>query len=292
MEDGDGYLDGQHFSGVFRYGDLSITPSLILPSTAMLIVSDSIKYTTRSVIGMNPRQGRSFMIEGVRHPGDLSRRIICELPAGRKVLGLEINRLQAHDGDMNGTNVGPSNFIFGGLHAPPSEYTWTQSLPRDCVDWIIPVSFGVIGPTGERGRYEDTFRVLVDTGCSHFKVPPELGSKMEEIWGFHLITAECNYSGEQVSVDANKGAPERSLLKDSALEMTLESQTFRVKAKDLILKDNPDVVDGDRQCNRILMNDADDSVLPFDCTAGMAFLAGFKAVAFDYEKRRVGFLAR
>jgi len=55
----------------------------------------------------------------------------------------------------------------------------------------------------------------------------------------------------------------------SALEMTLESQTFRVKAKDLILKDNPDVVDGDRQCNRILMNDADDSVLPFDCTAGM-----------------------
>jgi hypothetical protein len=214
MEDGDGYLDGQHFSGVFRYGDLSITPSLILPSTAMLIVSDSIKYTTRSVIGMNPRQGRSFMIEGVRHPGDLSRRIICELPAGRKVLGLEINRLQAHDGDMNGTNVGPSNFIFGGLHAPPSEYTWTQSLPRDCVDWIIPVSFGVIGPTGERGRYEDTFRVLVDTGCSHFKVPPELGSKMEEIWGFHLITAECNYSGEQVSVDANKGAPERSLLKD------------------------------------------------------------------------------
>jgi hypothetical protein len=67
MDDGDGYEDGQQFEGTFRYGLLSLEcDGACLDEAAVLIVSDSIKYPTRGVMGLSLRMASPFKIDGIQ----------------------------------------------------------------------------------------------------------------------------------------------------------------------------------------------------------------------------------
>eukprot|EP00520_Triparma_pacifica_P015785 CAMPEP_0118637522 /NCGR_PEP_ID=MMETSP0785-20121206/3195_1 /TAXON_ID=91992 /ORGANISM="Bolidomonas pacifica, Strain CCMP 1866" /LENGTH=343 /DNA_ID=CAMNT_0006528709 /DNA_START=42 /DNA_END=1070 /DNA_ORIENTATION=- len=273
MEDGDSYADGQSFEGIFRYGELQLGESLTgcfnLKKAHCLIVSHSIKYSTRGVLGLSLRLAAPFKIDGVRHPGDLCRRIVMEfLPRERRVVGLEIDRTQAHSQDLNGNNLGPSNFLFGGMHADREQYCWSEMIPKAEVDWIVELDVTVSGPNGDLGGSFLRKRVLIDSGCSHFKVSSDLGSLISKVWGFSILD----------------DPPPRSKLKSSAIVIRLGGKVIKVKARDLILKENPDVDDGSQQCNRIEVCEGDEEdEFNHDLTFGMALLAGFKAVAFDFE---------
>ena len=211
-----------------------------------------------------------------QHPGDLSRRIMGGFPSGRRFLGLEIDRLQAHSADLNSNLSGPSNVIFGGLHAAPGEYSWTETLPRSQTDWFVEILMNM----GDDDWHNPKVRVLVDTGCSHFKVSESVARQMSEAWG-------CDISKPNVR---------RAKLGGGAVHVRVAGREMVVKAKDLVLKEDPDVDDGGRECNRIKVCSGERlksyDGREYDCVFGMAFLAGFKAVAFDYELRKVGFLGR
>lgn len=288
MDDGDGYEDGQSFEGRFKYGLLEIggggsahsheiecdsgTHSLKIEEAAVIVVSHSIKYPTRGVVGLSLRMACPFKIDGIQHPGDLCRRIMQSFPVGRRFLGLEIDRLQAHSADLNSNLTGPSSIIFGGLHAAPEDFSWTEKIPRSENDWFVEVQMNM--GSGDDFR---KVRVLVDTGCSHFKICESITRWMSKVWG-------CDVSNMR-----------REELGDCEVGIRVAGREMAVNAKDLVLKEDPDVDDGGRECNRIICageklksHDGQE----YDCVFGMAFLMGFKAVAFDYELRKIGFIRR
>jgi hypothetical protein len=191
------------------------------------------------------------------------------------VLSLSLDREQAHSPSERG--VGPSSVLFGKLHLPSERYEWTRPIPKGEHDWVVELQLSAFGPGGESSPRP--YKTLVDTGCSHFKANARLGAALRDAWGFQLANGEC---------------PERSSLRGCGVRVRVGGAEFDVAAQDLVLKVDPDVEDGGRQCNRITV--CGDAVTKgkgeHEAVFGMAILAAWESVAWDFAERRVGFAAR
>jgi hypothetical protein len=191
----------------------------------------------------------------------------------RQVISFQHDRTQAHSPT---STTGPSSAIFGGLHDQENSYAWSGALEEsDCsrkcgLEWIVDLSIAFIGADGEHEF--TTQRVLVDTGCSDFKLREALGQEMSERWGFAVKNDEC---------------PSRSELAGLRVRFVVAGHVIDVDAMDLFLNDG----ESPRQCNRIRQHNAD-SMRGHDVVFGNALLAGLSSVAFDYERRRIGFPPR
>jgi hypothetical protein len=200
---------------------------------------------------------------------------LADLLRGRDVLSLSLDREQAHSPSERG--VGPSSVLFGKLHLPSERYEWTRPIPKGEHDWVVELQLSAFGPGGESSPRP--YKTLVDTGCSHFKANARLGAALRDAWGFQLANGEC---------------PERSSLRGCGVRVRVGGAEFDVAAQDLVLKVDPDVEDGGRQCNRITV--CGDAVTKgkgeHEAVFGMAILAAWESVAWDFAERRVGFAAR
>eukprot|EP00937_MAST-01D_sp_MAST-1D-sp2_P003309 g3309.t1 len=279
QRDGDGYADGEKCEGEFRYGTLQLggggdsTTVRLLRAGGLLVASEQMRDSTGNgdmvgILGLSVRQGAAFVHGGVPHPGDLIVPILGALPS--RVVSFSIDRSQAHSAD--GTTAGPSTAKFGGLHGDEMDYAWTPQLPPSAHDWVVELPVWFAGAGGVSDPQQ--LRVLVDTGCTYFKLKPALRSCMAEQWG--------------IVVDSGitcPPRPSRCELAACSVRFLVGGATLEVAALDLFLHDE----ERDRQCNRIQVDDRwSDS---FDMVFGMSCLASFKAVAFDYASRRVGFAA-
>eukprot|EP01052_Picozoa_sp_SAG31_P035627 SAG31_NODE_4326_length_3354_cov_11.627035_4_plen_342_part_00 len=274
QRDGDRYADGCSIEGEFRYAELRLSShaeaacsDVTVLDAGCLLVHDSTGTTGpgthQGIVGLSIRQAGAFVHDGKPHPGDLIVRLLQQLPS--RVISFSLDRAQAQAAFW--TAHGPSSVKFGGLHGDEDRYVWTAPVPRSAVDWIVemPVSFA-----GRGGESEpSTVRVLVDTGCSNFKVTPALGKAMSDQWGMQ-VEAPC---------------PARHELENLCVRFIVGGERLEVPALDLILHDEDD----DRQCNRIRL---DGGLESHDMVFGQALLAGLEAVAFCYATRRIGFAPR
>ena len=279
MCDGDSYADGERSNGEFRYGDFCLvsnapgaTGSVTVHNAGgLLVASNQMRDSTGNgdkvgIVGLSLRQAPAWLCEGVPHPGDLITRILQQLPA--RVISLKIDREQAHSTSRAGS-IGPSTMKFGGLHDDKSRYSWTQPVPESTSGWIVelPVSF-----VGRGGSSEPrNTRVLVDTGCTFFKLTSEMAGAMFEQWGL----------GSE-----NDDLPRRDALEGLSVRFVVGGKNIDVAALDLFVHDTESEVVA---YNRIRVDDRFDD---FDMVFGMAVLAGLESAAFCYATRRVGCVQR
>jgi len=269
--DGDSYADGQSFEAVFHYGEFQIG-EMTIPDAGMLVVTDSIKYSTRAIIGLSPRRAGKCFYDYKPHPGDLSKRII-EGIGDDKFVTFHIDNEQAHNSIIK-TNESKGEVILGGLRGEENEYLWTGKIVNKS-DWIVEMSISFEGP--ENTTSSVRVRVLVDSGNSHFKLLPALAEELWGAWGFSMENDEIIKGGER----------DEERLSSCKVNLGFGDSTVSFDARDLILTDGNGALC--RQCNRITaLEMPDDS---HNCVIGMAVFGArtIDSVAFDFEKLRVGF---
>jgi hypothetical protein len=295
--DGDTYSDGQMCKGQFSYGALVISGSPSSPgcgaslagsielADAGLLLVDGMDGGGIGILGLNRRQAApTWEHGGLPHPGDLITQILTRLP--QPFISFHFDPRQAQAPDFQ---LGPSTLLLGGLHGgDPRSYVWAACCDGCEADWIVRLAVAFVGPTGTR-RWTDV-RVLVDTGCSCFKVTTALGAAVTQQWGVDLPPPDV------ACTTALHGCePRAERLKELSVVFMVETTEFAIGAADLMYVQGDAVV-----CNRVKQSDRmsgdrrshRDPNADHDMVMGNAFLAGLGGVAFDYHQARVGFLAQ
>lgn len=307
-QDGDCYADGQRFAGEYRYGNLALTgqqSSIELEEAGMLLVTNQ----PQGVLGLSRRLAPPWIAQGscaesdtdsseehdadtcpVPYPGDLITQILRCLPL--PYISLHLDPAQAKARCWS--HPGPSRMVFGGLHARSADnegsesYVWADATLTES-EWMVEL---LIGFTSNAGTTElQPVRALVDTGASHFKVNSALAASLSRHWGISLAPPDTDPATANLPVNC----PHPGLrLEGLGVRFLVGDAELTVAASNLLFQEGDTVV-----CNRIApsnrMSGATrshwDANSDHDCVFGNAFLAGLEAVAFDYGRNRIGFLA-
>ena len=327
--DGACYGDGEKNSGQQFYGTLHLPDEgggkgLEVPDAAPLLCRGD--ECSCPIFGLSPRllgpQIRKLEDEEsccvVEYAPDCIRSVMDKVP--RQVVTFHYDPVQARSLKVT---EGPSCVMFGKLYDDEAAYAWTR--PEDLVtpqDWTVELGVSFVGP-GPAAVPSQRLRVLVDTGCTFFKVSPAVAEGMAGAWGLttdSLVQTELparlsdltgssvviSVGGKTVEIPAAElfftRAEERLML--PVLEgFAVGDGIGRDGDNDSLwwvasLDEAKDEMTGEPVlASRIVIDENmtgdtrahRDPACDHDLVFGNSFMAALSSVAFDYKSKRIGF---